>query len=61
MEFCDGGDIMQKIETSKKTRSLIKEEDIWNYFIQMITGIKSLHDMKICHRDLKVSQAHEVC
>lgn len=53
MEFADGGDLMKKVESANKTRVPLKESEIWNCFIQMTFGLKALHDLKICHRDLK--------
>lgn len=55
MEFADGGDLGGVVSDAKKGRSKIPEKDIWKYIIQMLAGIKFLHEMKICHRDLKVS------
>jgi len=53
MEYAGGGDIYNKILQHQKSKTYFKEEIIWNYAIQMIIGLKTLHDMKILHRDLK--------
>lgn len=55
MEYAEGGDLQTLINKAKKAREPLPERDIWKYCIQMINGIKFLHDMKIVHRDLKVS------
>ena len=53
MEYAGGGDILNKITQHQKSNTFMKEQDIWRYAIQMIMGLKTLHDMKILHRDLK--------
>ena len=53
MEYADKGDLYQKISQFKKIGCLIEEIDIWRIFIQMVKGLKSLHDLNILHRDLK--------
>ena len=53
MEYADGGDIFQLIKEHQKNNQLIDEDDIWKIFIQAVRGLKTLHDLKIIHRDLK--------
>ena len=53
MEYADDGDLQSKINKMKKENGFFNESLIWNYSIQLIQGLKALHDKKIMHRDLK--------
>ena len=53
MEYADDGDLQTKINKMKNENGFFNESLIWYYSIQMIQGLKALHDKKIMHRDLK--------
>ncbi|KAM9346926.1 serine/threonine-protein kinase Nek5 [Symphorus nematophorus] len=51
MEFCDGGDLMKKINLQRGVP--FTEEQIVDWFVQICLGLKHIHDRKILHRDIK--------
>ncbi|XP_054996961.1 serine/threonine-protein kinase Nek5 [Sorex araneus] len=51
MEYCDGGDLMERI--SKQRGVLFSEDQILSWFVQISLGLKHIHDRKILHRDIK--------
>ena len=53
LEYADGGDLQSKISAHKNINKYFNEKTIWSIFIQIVYGIKELHDRNIIHRDLK--------
>lgn len=53
MEYANGGDIESKIKQAIVKNDYIPEVLLWEYFIQLINGLKYLHSNKIVHRDIK--------
>ncbi|KAL1773065.1 serine serine/threonine-protein kinase Nek5 isoform X1 [Sigmodon hispidus] len=51
MEYCDGGDLMQKIRQQKG--KLLPEDTILNWFIQICLGVNHIHKKRVLHRDIK--------
>ncbi|XP_018103102.1 serine/threonine-protein kinase Nek5 isoform X2 [Xenopus laevis] len=51
MEYCDGGDLMKRI--NKQRGVLFEEEQILSWFVQISLGLKHIHDRKVLHRDIK--------
>uniref|UniRef100_A0A8C6XIP4 non-specific serine/threonine protein kinase n=1 Tax=Naja naja TaxID=35670 RepID=A0A8C6XIP4_NAJNA len=51
MEYCDGGDLMKRINMQHGV--LFDEDKILGWFVQIALGLKHIHDRKILHRDIK--------
>ncbi|XP_073518722.1 serine/threonine-protein kinase Nek5-like isoform X2 [Phyllobates terribilis] len=51
MEYCDGGDLMKRINMQRGI--LFAEDQILNWFVQISLGLKHIHDRKVLHRDIK--------
>ena len=58
MEYCPNGDLVQKILGLKKQSHFIPEYEIWNCFLNLLYGLKSLHDSNILNRDLKCANVY---
>lgn len=53
MDFADEGDLDGKLKKHVQNRTNFPENEIWSYLIQMLQGLRALHNAKIMHRDLK--------
>ncbi|MEE6472328.1 hypothetical protein FKM82_009576 [Ascaphus truei] len=51
MEYCDGGDLMRRINMQRGV--LFEEDQILSWFVQISLGLKHIHDRKVLHRDIK--------
>ncbi|XP_063060334.1 serine/threonine-protein kinase Nek3 isoform X2 [Engraulis encrasicolus] len=51
MEFCGGGDLMQRIRQQKNVH--FSADSILRWFAQMCSGAQHIHDKRVLHRDLK--------
>lgn len=53
MEYCKYGDLERLITYLSGTGNYLSEEGVLKYFVDVLLGLKYLHDRNICHRDLK--------
>ncbi|NXE87767.1 NEK3 kinase, partial [Menura novaehollandiae] len=51
MEYCDDGDLMQKIK--HQGGNFFPEDAILRWFVQMCLAVKHIHDKRVLHRDIK--------
>ena len=62
--FCEGGDIYNKIQNQKG--EYFNEEQILNWFVQILLGLDYIHKNNIIHRDIKpqnifIKKKHIIC
>ena len=55
MEYADSGDLGKLIKSQQQIGIYLKEDIILNWFVQLCFALKYLHEKKIIHRDLKLS------
>ena len=47
MEYLGGGDLNDRISGLLKKKAYLREETVWRYAVQILQGLKALHDKKI--------------
>lgn len=53
MEYAENGDLQKYLERRKIENRPLSEEQVIEWFIQLLLGLKYIHEKKIVHRDLK--------
>ncbi|XP_069861509.1 serine/threonine-protein kinase Nek11 isoform X2 [Dipodomys merriami] len=52
-EYCEGRDLDYKIQEYKETGKVFPENQVVEWFIQLLLGVDYMHERRILHRDLK--------
>lgn len=55
MEFADGGDLSGLIEKKTRKYETFSEDFIWKVALDILKGLKFLHQSNIIHRDIKAA------
>lgn len=58
MEYASAGDLSNRMAAHKKAKTWFPEPEIWKIFTQVVRALKHLHQMKICHRDIKAANIY---
>nr|XP_023695240.1 probable serine/threonine-protein kinase nek1 [Paramormyrops kingsleyae] len=53
MDYCEGGDLSEKIAAQKNKGTSFSEDQILDWFVQICLGLKYVHNSNIVHRDIK--------
>ncbi|XP_072268431.1 serine/threonine-protein kinase Nek11 isoform X2 [Pyxicephalus adspersus] len=52
-EYCEGRDLDCKVQEYKKNGDVVPENQVTEWFIQLLLGVNYMHERRILHRDLK--------
>ncbi|KAG7483676.1 hypothetical protein MATL_G00040940 [Megalops atlanticus] len=53
MEYCEGGELSQKITRQRETGEQFSEDQVLDWFVQICMALQYLHEHSILHKDLK--------
>ena len=57
-EYINNGDLLSYMKTYKDLNQPIKEETLWNIFLQCANGLKYLHSKNIIHRNIRLENIY---
>jgi len=53
MEYCPGGDLGSALKRARERKQTFHEDQILDWFSQLLFAVKHIHDNHVLHRDLK--------
>ncbi|KAJ8261558.1 hypothetical protein GJAV_G00155700 [Gymnothorax javanicus] len=53
MEYCDGGNLSEKIHAQKAKDGYFSEDQILSWFVEICLAVHHVHEKNILHRDIK--------
>ena len=53
MEYCEGGDLDQRLTQLKKDNQTLDEDQIVQWLIEILLAVQYMHKSRVLHRDLK--------
>ncbi len=52
-EYCEGGDLDQRLKELKKQKQILEEDQVVEWLIEILIAVQYMHKSRILHRDLK--------
>lgn len=53
MEYAEWGDLEKRIKSKLKKEKFFSENEVWYYLLQLLNGLRALHNANVLHWDLK--------
>jgi NIMA (never in mitosis gene a)-related kinase 11 len=52
-EYCEGGDLDQRIKELKKKNQALDENQVVKWLVEILIAVQYMHKSRVLHRDLK--------
>ena len=60
MEFCDGGDLWEKIANARRSQTPLEPPLVAGWLLQLVSALRYLHARSILHRDIKPENVRSI-